>query len=172
MSETPEAGTVYWITGLSGAGKTTLGRLLYKHLLSAGKSTVFLDGDELREVFGGDLGHDRADRLKSATRNARICKMLSDQGINVVCTTISLFHECHDWNRKNIKKYLEIFLDCPKSVLSGRDSKGLYTADADNVVGLHIAEEKPLKPDLVLNTDGTVAVDDLLKKVIEVCVKS
>ncbi len=166
---TPEAGTVYWITGLSGAGKTTLGRLLYKYLLSTGTTVVFLDGDELREVFGGDLGHTREDRLKSAMRNARICKLLSDQGINVICTTISLFHECHDWNRANIENYREIFLDCPKSTLGNRDSKGLYKSYADNVVGLHIAEEAPINPDLILNTDGSVAVDDLLKKVIEAC---
>ncbi|MBX9771602.1 MAG: adenylyl-sulfate kinase [Candidatus Obscuribacterales bacterium] len=168
---TPEAGTVYWITGLSGAGKTTLGRLFYEHMLSVGKGIVFLDGDQLREVFGSDLGHTREDRLKSAMRNARICKLLSDQGINVICTTISLFHECHDWNRKNIKKYREIFLDCPKSTLSSRDNKGLYKADTDNVVGLHIAEEKPLQPDLVLNTDGSTKPEELLKQMLNVFVE-
>lgn len=152
-------GTVFWITGLSGAGKTTLGRLLYDHLSKQKLNVVFLDGDILREVFGNDLGHSLEDRHRSAMRNARLCKMLSDQGIDVVCSTISLFHSCQKWNRENIVHYKEIFIDVPQEVLHARDPKGLYEAalngNGHSVVGLDVKCEPPLNPDVTVNNDGT-----------------
>src|SRR5271156_2375758 len=86
-------GRVYWITGLSGAGKTTVGRELWCRLRAAGHSVILLDGDTLREVIAEDLGHSTGNRRRSAMRNARLCRMLSSQGADVVCPTISLFHE-------------------------------------------------------------------------------
>src|SRR5580658_10619623 len=100
----PEAtpGRVFWITGLSGAGKTTLGRELSSRLRVIGHPTVFLDGDALRSAIAEDLGHSADDRRRSAMRNARLCQLLAGQGADVVCATISLFHEVQRWNRENI----------------------------------------------------------------------
>src|SRR5580658_2984713 len=81
-------GRVFWITGLSGAGKTTLGRELWRRLRAAGRPVVFLDGDALRSAIAEDLGHDARDRRRSAMRNARLCRLLADQGSDVVCATI------------------------------------------------------------------------------------
>ncbi|MBY0358231.1 MAG: adenylyl-sulfate kinase [Candidatus Obscuribacterales bacterium] len=151
------SGQVYWITGLSGAGKTTVGRLLYEHLLAQKSNVVFLDGDILREVFGSDLGYSKEERLRSAYRNARLCRLLSDQGIDVVCATISLFHEIQQWNRKHIPGYKEIFLDVPLDILARRGKKHVYEETAENhsVVGINIQEEKPLNPDLTVINDGS-----------------
>ena len=77
-------GRVYWLTGLSGAGKTTIGRLWHEELRRSGVPAVFLDGDELRQVFGDDLGFTEADRRKSAMRNARLCALLARQGLTAV----------------------------------------------------------------------------------------
>ena len=77
-------GRIYWLTGLSGAGKTTIGRLRYEKLKTEGENVVFLDGDELRQVFGDDLGYTEADRRKSAMRNARLCALLGKQGFTFV----------------------------------------------------------------------------------------
>ena len=63
-----ENGTVYWITGLSGAGKTTIGKLFFRKLKSKKESSIFLDGDELRNVFGNDLGYSREERMQCAMR--------------------------------------------------------------------------------------------------------
>lgn len=159
------SGDVYWITGLSGAGKTTIGRLIYNELAAVKPNVVFLDGDELREVFGNDLGHSRADRIKSAMRNARLCKMLSEQGIDVVCATISLFHECQQWNRENIPGYIEIFLDVPITTLTERDRKGVYSKESD-IVGVHIEPEKPVQPDIVIINDGSDSADNVVRKIM------
>ena len=113
-------GRVFWITGLSGAGKTTIGYLLYTKLKIQKNSIVFLDGDELRKIFGNDLGYSKEDRLKSATRNSRLCKLLSDQGIDVICCTISMFDTIREWNRQNIKNYFEIYLDVSLETLKNR----------------------------------------------------
>lgn len=159
------SGDVYWITGLSGAGKTTIGRLIYNELAAVKPNVVFLDGDELREVFGNDLGHSRADRIKSAMRNARLCKMLSEQGIDVVCATISLFHECQQWNRENIPGYIEIFLDVPITTLTERDRKGVYSKESD-IVGVHIEPETPVQPDIVIINDGSDSADNVVRKIM------
>jgi adenylylsulfate kinase-like enzyme len=149
---------VYWITGLSGAGKTTVGQELWRRLRAAGRSAIFLDGDALREVIAEDLGHNSANRRKSAMRNARLCRMLSSQGTDVVCPTISLFHEVHRWNRENIPGYREIYLRVPMDELQRRDSKGIYAAahrgDLRDVVGLDVAAELPEAPDLTLDNFG------------------
>ncbi len=170
MLQEMSSGTVFWITGLSGVGKTTLGRLLYQHLAKSSSNVVFLDGDELRAVFGSDLGHGLEDRLKSAMRNARLCKLLSDQGIDVVCATISLFHVCQQWNRENITKYKEIFIHAPTEVLVARDSKGLYRAalsdGTGNMVGLDIRDERPLKLDVTILNDGVKTPSEIASALI------
>ena len=99
---------VYWFTGLSGSGKTTIGKLFYKELTDMNCSVAFLDGDEMRWVFGNDLGYTLEERKKSAMRNARLCKLLSDQGLDIVCCTISMFDSVRDWNKKHIPGYVSL----------------------------------------------------------------
>jgi adenylylsulfate kinase-like enzyme len=158
MAAVNPSGTVFWFTGLSGAGKSTLAREFTNQLRRDGRTVVLLDGDHLRELFDEHRGHGRADRLAIAMRNGRLCKFLADQGVDVVCATISLFHQCHDWNRAHIDSYREIHVRAPLEVLQARDSKGLYGRAARNevtdVVGIDIPAEEPLRPDLVVDNDG------------------
>jgi adenylylsulfate kinase-like enzyme/phosphohistidine swiveling domain-containing protein len=172
-SDTP-AGCVYWITGLSGAGKTTLGRELWQRLRSAGRSAIFLDGDMLREVIAEDLGHNLANRRKSAMRNARLCRMLASQGSDVVCPTISMFHEVQRWNRENIPHYREIYLRVPMDELQRRDAKGIYAAarrgDLRDVVGLDVAAELPEAPDLILDNFGSLDCMAAVSRIWTECV--
>ena len=153
-------GQVFWITGLSGAGKTTVAAALCARLRSAGRAVIFLDGDHLRSVIADDLQHDGASRRRSAMRNARLCRMLSDQGYDVVCATISLFHEVQHWNRTSIPRYCEILLAAPQEELERRDAKGIYAkfrrGEVLNVVGLDVQAELPKAPDLVIDNHGDV----------------
>ena len=166
-----EPGTVYWITGLAGAGKTTIAKAIYAALRDKRENVVFLDGDLLRIVFGNDLGHDAADRRISAGRNSRLCKMLSDQGQDVVCATISLFHETHDWNRAQLTHYREIFLDVPMDVLRSRDQKGLYSraqrGEVKNVMGVDVAPELPKSPDVTVANDGSRSPEDIARDCLQ-----
>ena len=162
-------GTVYWITGLSGAGKTTIGKLLYNNLKGTKNNVVFLDGDLLREVFGNDLGYSKNERYISAMRNARLCKMLSDQGIDVVCATISMFHDVRSWNRIHIEKYKEIYLKVPMEVLLKRNQKGLYKKKIENLVGLGIPMEEPENPDFLIENNGRKTPDEIAELIIGAC---
>ena len=154
---------IFWVTGLAGAGKTTVGRALWQRLRDAGYPAVLLDGDELRAAVADELGHGRADRLRAAMRHSRTCQLLARQGVPVVCATISLFHEVQRWNRANIPGYREIYLRVPLAELERRDPKGLYArarkGELTDVVGIDLVAEAPEAPDLVIDNHGTVSAD-------------
>jgi glutamine kinase len=169
------AGRVFWITGLSGAGKTTVGERLWHRLRSAGRPAIFLDGDNLRSAIAEDLGHSIEDRRRSAKRNGRLCQLLAQQGIDVVCATISMFHEVQRWNRAHIPGYFEIYLRVPTAEIMRRDPKGIYararTKNSANLVGIDIAAEEPETPDLVLDNHGSLdanaAADLIWRRAVE-----
>jgi adenylylsulfate kinase len=146
-------GTVYFFTGLSGAGKTTLGTIFYQHLKSVKDNVVILDGDQTRPVFNEDTGYSDEDRRRGAKRTFRVAKMLADQGIDVVVCSMCLYHEIRAWNRENIQKYCEIYVNVTSETLLKRNKKGLYTS-GKNVVGIDLPFEEPISPDVVLHNDG------------------
>lgn len=154
MSASP--GTVYWITGLSGAGKTTLARAVAAELRARGRFALLLDGDELRAILGRETGgFDPASRSELAHVYARLAHALAAQGADAVCATISMFRAVRDWNRANDRAYVEIYLDVPFAERVKRDPKGLYARGDGAMAGLDSAAETPETPDLVFGADVT-----------------
>ena len=153
--------SVYWFTGLSGAGKTTIGYEYYLYRKSLGDSIVFLDGDTLRLVMGVECGYELSERKKLAYKYARLSKMLAEQDVHVVIATISMFSEVREWNRENIIDYVEIYIKVPLEILIKRDQKNLYSNNVDNVVGFNIDIEEPLNPDVTILNDGSKSLEEI-----------
>jgi adenylylsulfate kinase-like enzyme/phosphohistidine swiveling domain-containing protein len=162
-------GRVFWITGLSGSGKTSIGRALASHLRASGGRVIFLDGDTLRAAVSSDLGYSAEDRRSVAMRNGMLCRMLAEQGFDIVCSTISLFHDVQRWNRENIARYNEIFVRVPLEELKRRDIKGIYGDDrrAANVVGLDIPAETPEAPDLILDNHDSLEPEEAVRLILD-----
>jgi adenylylsulfate kinase-like enzyme len=150
---------VIWITGLSGAGKTSLAHATASRLRSSGEGVVQLDGDELRAVFGdaaaNEQSHSREARLALAMQYARLCRVLAGQGLTVVISTISLFKEVHAWNRQNLPGYFEVYMKVPVQELRRRDPKGIYRrfdrGELINVAGLDLPVDEPKAADWILD---------------------
>jgi len=145
-------GTTYWITGLPGAGKTTIARLLWARLRSEGSPAILIDGDRMREILGGTFGYGRADRQHLAGIYGRWCQEFNLQGTDAVCATVSMFEATRQWNRHNLDSYREIYLRVPFSVLHQRDPKALYANAAkgriSNIPGLDQPFEEPCAADI------------------------
>jgi cytidine diphosphoramidate kinase len=152
---------VIWLIGLSGAGKTTIGRLLYQRVRPRHDNLVFLDGDLLREVWGDRLGHTIEARRVNAHRISHLCRLLDAQGIHVIAAVLSAFPEWQAWNRANFSQYFEIFLDVPMEELRRRDTKELYAkaerGEKTDVIGVDLPFPRPLHADLVIGGAGSLA---------------
>ncbi len=156
-------GTVYFFTGLSGAGKTTIGGLFFRRLKERKQNVFLLDGDEFRKNMCSDLGYSNEDRLKAAYRGFGMSKMIADQGIDVVNCGIAMFSEIRKWNRENIGNYKEIYIKVSKETLIKRDQKGLYSA-GKSVVGIDLPFDEPTEPDVIIENNGDEAPEVIVER--------
>lgn len=159
-----EKGTVYFFTGLSGAGKTTIGGLFYRRLKASKPNVVLLDGDQTRPVFNEDVGYTDADRLKGAYRVFRVAQMLANQGIDVVVCGICMYSQVRDWNRENLEHYKEIYIKVTWDTLLRRNQKGLYSGEKKNVVGLDLPFDEPKTPDKIVENNGEETPEKIVER--------
>jgi adenylyl-sulfate kinase len=166
-------GIVVWITGLSGAGKSTISCRVAEIIRQRGDNCILLDGDDIRRAFPQiQSGHDRESRIVNARRNSRLAKLLADQGHIVIFATMSLFSGVHAWNRENFPAYLEVFVDVPMDILKARDFNGLYSRAEkgliENVVGIQLDYDEPERPDLVVDNSGDITeIEAIAQKIIK-----
>lgn len=132
-SKTTNIQGVIWISGFTSAGKTTVGRKVQALLKEDGMNTIFLDGDDLRSVFGEHWGYERNDRVELARVYFRLCSHLASQGYVVVIAAVAMYNEVRSWLRENVPNVLEVYLDVPDSERKKRDqkTKNIYTALGD-----------------------------------------
>lgn len=146
-----------WFTGLSGAGKTTIASIVERRLLSAGKLTFLLDGDNVRHGLNGDLGFSEADRNENIRRVAEVARLMNDAGLIVLACFISPFKEERALARKIVgpTKFVEVFVDTPIAVTERRDPKGLYAKARagliKNFTGIDSPYEQPNECEIVLS---------------------
>ena len=166
-------GRVVWLTGLSGAGKSTIASAAEQLLHDQGLRTYILDGDNVRHGLSKDLGFTVADRVENIRRIAEVAKLMVDAGIIVLTAFISPFRAERDMAKSLFtpEDFLEIFVDTPLAIAEARDPKGLYKkarrGELPNFTGIDSDYEPPLQPDLRLNT-GDRSVEDCAKALAEV----
>ncbi|MET0391128.1 MAG: adenylyl-sulfate kinase, partial [Polyangiales bacterium] len=149
---------VLWLTGLSGAGKSSLANLVEKKLASLGKHTFLLDGDNVRHGLNKDLGFSDADRVENIRRVGEVTKLMTDAGLIVITAFISPFRAERKLVREMLKpgEFFEIFVDTPLDVAEARDVKGLYkkarSGQLKNFTGISSPYEPPDAPELRIDT--------------------
>ena len=165
-----DCGTVVWITGLSGAGKTTTSQLLVEKLKLDGRKVISLDGDQLGKVFKRK-DYSKESRIILGLQYSDLCKLLSSQGFIVVISCIGLIKEIEEYNRLNIFRYIDVFLDTPIKVLEERDTKGLYSRFRKglikNVYGMDIDYDKPESPCLDIKFSETQSAKQVANKIYD-----
>ncbi|MFF2546248.1 adenylyl-sulfate kinase [Kitasatospora sp. NPDC058063] len=161
-------GRVVWLTGLSGAGKTTVATRLAELLTAEGTRPVLLDGDRIRAALPAPTGYSAAERRALAASYGRFALDFAHQGHLVLCATISLFHDVQQWNRSHLPGYLEVLLRVPEEELAARNSKGLYSpaGRAVQVTGVDLAAEFPTAPDLVIDNSAGTTVDSAAERIL------
>lgn len=169
-------GAVIWLTGLSGAGKTTIALAVRDHLRLQGQEVCVLDGDKLRKGLCSDLGFSAEDRIENIRRAGEAAKLLAETGVVVLAALISPFIKERATLRNSFKEgeFFEIYCACPIEICELRDVKGLYAkARAGDIIGftgISSPYEPPLSPDLILRSHEET-IDASLQKVLSLMLR-
>lgn len=163
-------GIVFWITGLSGSGKSTVAKNIKKNISNKYGKTVLINGDKLRNIFKLK-GYSKKERLDIGISYSKISKLLTNNKVNVIIATVGLFHELHNYNRKTLANYVEIFLQCKIQKLIKKKNKFFYKRKTKNVWGIDLQPEFPKKPHIkVINNFKKSKKDislEIYKKIIK-----
>ncbi|RIZ55050.1 adenylyl-sulfate kinase [Vibrio sp. PID23_8] len=149
---------VLWFTGLSGSGKSTVANAVESKLLSLGKHSYLLDGDNVRHGLNKDLGFSDSDRVENIRRIGEVAKLFVDSGCIVLTAFISPFIADRDQARALLEdgQFLEVFIDTPLEVCESRDPKGLYkkarAGEIKHFTGIDSAYDAPTAPDIHVKT--------------------
>lgn len=162
---------IIWLTGISGSGKSTLANSLLNLLKKNNYKFVSIDGDEIRKLYGNDLGYDLFHRKKQIKRIQNLCKFLDKQGIDIIASALYFSEDIAKWNRLNFSRYYEIYIKASVSLVSSIDEKGIYKkfklGKEKNIVGIDIKWNAPKKAFLVIDRDVGISKQAMLKTVIK-----
>jgi len=166
---TNDTGFVLWLTGLSGAGKSTVAAKLGPALAERGHRVELLDGDEVRTNLCQGLGFSREDRDTNIARIGYVAGKLAKHGVAVLVAAISPYREARDRVRAGVDNFVEVHVAAPLSTCAERDVKGLYAkalaGEIKNFTGVSDPYEPPLDPEIVLHTEAE-SVDDSVHQIL------
>lgn len=153
-------GFTIWLTGLPGAGKTTLAQLIEKKLHTIGLPVEILDGDVFRRRLGKDLGFTRQDRDENIRRITFVANLLSRVGAVAIVAAISPNARARNDARLEIGNFVEVFVQCPLDICIRRDPKGLYEkarrGEVANLTGPSDPYEEPTTPNIIVHTNQEI----------------
>jgi adenylyl-sulfate kinase len=162
-------GFTIWLTGLSGAGKSTIAERLERTLREQGRGVEVLDGDVVRTHLSKGLGFSREDRDTNILRIAFVCGLLTRHGVAVISAAISPYAQARAQAREQIGDFVEVYVRCPLEELTRRDVKGLYAkalrGEIANFTGVSDPYEAPEQPEVVVDTDRE-SVEESVAKIL------
>ena len=156
-------GIVFWITGLSGSGKTVLGKKIKTKIIKNYGPTILFSGDDVRRIFAIKK-YGPKDRLKVCSQYSKLCHNISNQNINVIFCTVCLINKVQNYNKEKIENYIEIFIKSPMKKVRKLSNKKIYKKKyTKNIYGLDIKPQYPSKPHIVINNDFNKSVENISK---------
>ncbi len=162
-------GAVIWLTGLSGAGKTTIAKILIHKFETAGLNAELVDGDDIRKKFPG-LGFTKADRLQQAERVIDFAQSIANQNKIAVVALITPYSASRELAKSKCRNYFEVYLSTSLKTCIDRDPKGLYkkalAGELQNFTGISDPYEIPELPDITIDTE-TISADDSAQKIYQ-----
>ena len=162
-------GGVVWLTGLSGAGKSTIACALHEALTREGVRADLLDGDEVREQLSRELGFSKEDRDENVRRIAYVARVLARNGVVAIVAAISPYREARALARGGVERFVEVHVDCPLDELVRRDPKALYAralrGEIPRFTGVTDPYEPPREPELRLDT-SRLGVEECVRAVL------
>jgi len=155
-------GILFWITGLSGSGKTSIANKIHKNISKMYGPSIVISGDNLRKIFELNK-YDYQSRMLNMKKFTKFAKFITDKKINLIFAVVGLIEKPKIWSRKNIDNYIEIYVKTDIKKIIKKNKKKLYHNKKKNIVGLSIKPEFPKKYDILINNDFTKSLGELSK---------
>ena len=163
-----DKGILFWITGLSGSGKTQIAKKIKNQISKIYGPTIFISGDDMRKIFELKEYTKKA-RIAYGIKLARFYKFVTDQNINIIFAVVSLRDKIRKWNKKTISNYIEIYIKADIKKIMSIGKKKIYKNFNKNIVGIDIIPEFPKSPNITIENNFNKSVkrlsDELLKKI-------
>tara|TARA_B100001123_G_C15291962_1_gene1017785 strand:- start:513 stop:1055 length:543 start_codon:yes stop_codon:yes gene_type:complete len=161
-------GILFWITGLSGSGKTTIAKKIKKKILKLYGPTLEISGDDFRKVFKLNKPKDfyHQSRINNLWKYHQFCKLITDKKINLIFSIMGLYNRARKWNRKNIENYIEIYVKTDINKIMHRRKKENHLIQKKNIVGYDIKAELPTRPHIKVVNNFDKDLDKISEEIL------
>jgi adenylylsulfate kinase-like enzyme len=162
----PKKGILFWVTGLSGSGKTTISKKMQNDIQKIYGPTLLISGDDIREIFDFK-DYSAAKRLTLVMKYCKFAKFITNQNVNLIFAVVGMMDKIRNWNKKNITNYLEIYIKSDlKKIIKFKKKKIYHEKGVGDIVGLSIKPEFPRNPDIIVNNNLKTDIKSLAKQLI------
>ena len=167
LKKNKNKGILFWITGLSGSGKTTIAKKIKKDIIQLYGPTMLVSGDNLRKIFNFNK-YTYNERVSNSKKFCKFAKFVTNQKINLIFATVGMMDSMRKWYRNNIDNYIEIYIKADlKKIIRLKKKKIYHKKNGGDIVGITIKPEFPKQPDIRINNDFKKSTDDLVDNLIK-----
>jgi adenylylsulfate kinase-like enzyme len=160
-------GILFWVTGLSGSGKTTISKKIQNDIQKLYGPTLLISGDDIRKIFNFK-DYSASKRYSLVMKYCEFAKFITNQNVNLIFAVVGMMDEIRTWNKKNITNYLEIYIKSDlKKIIKIKKKKIYHKKDVGDIVGLSIKPEFPRNPDIILNNNLKTDIKFLAKQLVK-----